>query len=166
MSWIEVHLAVNHLPVIGTWVAAALLAWGVLVKKEDVRRVALQVLVLVALSAVPAYLSGSRAEESAEHLSGVSSADVGDHEEAAGIALGSCLLLGLSASAALLLFRQPRQVPLPWLGGVLVLAVLCSGVLAWTARLGGRIRHPEIRDVGAAFAPDRSREEDRCSRYG
>jgi hypothetical protein len=153
MSWIEWHLAVNHLPVIGTWVATALLAWGLLVKKEDVRRLALGVLVLVALSALPAYLSGSKAEESAGTLPGVSSADVADHEEAAGVAVGGCVLLGLASSSALLLFRQPRQIPLPWLLGVLAFAILCSAVLAWTAHLGGAIRHPEIRDAGPVLAP-------------
>lgn len=49
------------------------------------------------------------------------------------------------ALLALWLYRAPRTLP-RWFAGVALLAALIpAGMLAWTAELGGRIRHEEIR---------------------
>jgi hypothetical protein len=145
MDWIQGHLLINHLPVIGTWIGTGVLAWGIVTRKEEVRRLALGLLAIVALSAAPAYLSGSEAEDRAQDLPGVSSADVGDHEAAASVSLGGCVVLGLVAIGILLVFRRQKAIAAGWLAGVLCLALVCSALLAWTAHLGGVIRHPEIR---------------------
>jgi hypothetical protein len=145
MDWIQGHLLINHLPVIGTWVGTGVLAWGLVIRKEDVRRLALGLLAVVALSAAPAYLSGSEAEDRAEKLPGVSSAEISEHEAAANFALGGCVVLGLVAVGVLLVFRRQEAIATGWLAGVLCLALVCSAMLARTAHLGGEIRHPEIR---------------------
>ena len=144
MDWIQGHLLINHIPVIGTWIGTGVLVWGLIIRKEDVRRLALGLLAVVALSAAPAFLSGSEAEDRAESLPGVSSADVSDHESAATWALGGCVVLGLAAIGVLLAFRR-KAIPTAGLAGVLGLALVCSALLGWTAHLGGEIRHPEIR---------------------
>jgi hypothetical protein len=153
MDWIQGHLLINHLPVIGTWIGTGVLAWGLVIRKEDVRRLALGLLAIVALSAAPAFLSGSEAEDRAEGLPGVSSSEISDHESAATWALGACVVLGLAAIGVLLACRR-KAIPAGWLAGVLCLALVCSALLAWTAHLGGAIRHPEIR--GGSSAPLRS----------
>jgi hypothetical protein len=145
MNWVQAHLVLNHLPVVGTWIGAGLLAWGLLTRKEDVRRAALGLLAMVALSAVPAFFSGIGAEERVAELPGISSAEISDHEAAAVVALAGCMLLGVVAVAALLVSRRRQAVPAGWLATVLCLALLCSAILAQAAHLGGMIRHPEIR---------------------
>lgn len=153
MDWIQAHLLLNHVPVIGTWIGAGALIYGLLARREEARRLALGLLVVVALSAVPAFFSGSEAEERAEQLPGVSSAEVSEHEAAATFALGGCLLVGLVAITALLVSRRRPAIPTGWLVAVLVLALWCSAVLARTAHLGGMIRHPEIRGGFSAQLP-------------
>jgi hypothetical protein len=145
MDWVQAHLLVNHVPVIGTWIGAGVLAWGLVARKEQVRRVALGLLAIVALSAALAFFSGSEAEDRAEALPGVSSADVSEHESAADFALAGCMVLGAVAIAALLVSRKRQAIPTGWLAAVLGLALVCSAILARTAHLGGAIRHPEIR---------------------
>jgi hypothetical protein len=154
MDWIQGHLLINHVPVIGTWIGTAVLAWGLFTRKEDVRRLALGLLAIVALSAVPAFFSGSEAEDRAQGLPGVSSAEISEHESAADFALASCTIVGLVAIAALVVSRRRPAVPRAWLVAVLCLALWCSAVLARTAHLGGLIRHPEIR--GGFSEPNRS----------
>jgi hypothetical protein len=154
MDWIQVHLLLNHVPVIGTWLGTGVLAWGLVVRKEEVRRLALGLLAIVALAAAPAFLSGSEAEDRAEELPGVSSAQVSEHESSADFALGGCVILGLVAIAALIVSRRRPAVPLGWLAAVLCLALVCSAILARTAHLGGAIRHPEIR--GGPTEPSRT----------
>jgi hypothetical protein len=145
MSWIQAHLWLNHVPVVGTWLGAGVLAWGLVARKEEARRLALGLLAVVGLAAAPAYFSGSRAEEGAGGLPGVSSADMSEHESAAAFALGAGVLLGAAAIAALVASRRRPAVATGWLVAVLCLSLLCSAILARTAHLGGLIRHPEIR---------------------
>ena len=145
MDWIQVHLLLNHVPVIGTWIGTGVLVWGLVARKEETRRLALGLLAIVAIAAAPTFFSGSGAEERAEALPGVSSAEVSEHESAADFALAGCMVLGVVAIAALLVSRKRQAVPAGWLAAVLCLALFCSALLARTAHLGGAIRHPEIR---------------------
>ncbi len=145
VDWIQAHLIINHVPVVGTWLGAGVLVYGLVARQEQVRRLALGLLAIVALSAAPAFFSGAEAEDRAEGLPGVSSADVSEHESAADFALAGCMVLGLVAAVALFVSRRRTAVPTGWLVAVLVLALWCSAVLARTAHLGGLIRHPEIR---------------------
>jgi len=145
MSWIQLHLLINHVPVIGTWLGTGALLFGLLSRREEARRLALGLLAIVALAATPAFLSGSESEDRAQQLPGVSSADISEHESSADFALGGCVLLGVVAIAALFVSRRRAAIPAGWLAAVLVLALLCSAILARTAHLGGEIRHPEIR---------------------
>jgi hypothetical protein len=145
MDWIQAHLLFNHVPVIGVWIGALVLAWGLVKRKDETRRLALGLLAILALSAAPVYLSGNEAEDRAESLPGVSVVQVSDHESAASVALAGCVLLGLVAAAVLVAFRRRETIATGWLTGVLGLALVCSALLAWAAHLGGEIRHPEIR---------------------
>ena len=36
---------------------------------------------------------------------------------------------------------------------IIALALVAAGILAWTANLGGKIRHPEIRDGDGSIPP-------------
>jgi len=78
-------------------------------------------------------------------LPGVSQSLIKQHEEAAGVALGGVLGVGTLALAGLVWFRGKRLIP-AWFG-VLTLtgALAVSGLMAWTASLGGQVHHPEIR---------------------
>jgi hypothetical protein len=95
---------------------------------------------------LPAYLSGSPASALLKRLMPGVSMDAGDqHAEVAVLALTGSLLLGLVSLAGLMLFRKRRSLPPGFLSFVLVLAMLACGLLAWTANLGMRIRHLEMR---------------------
>jgi hypothetical protein len=153
MDWIQVHLLLNHVPVIGTWLGTGVLVYALVARREESRRLALGLLAIVALSAAPTFFSGSEAADRAEALPGVSSADVSEHEEAADFALASCTIVGLVAIAALVVSRRRPAVPRAWLTAVLLLALWCSAVLARTAHLGGLIRHPEIRGGSSQSLP-------------
>ena len=55
------------------------------------------------------------------------------------------LALGVGALAGLIVFRRGKTVP-AWFGSLIVAAALIvSGLMAWTANLGGQVRHSEIR---------------------
>ncbi len=71
MSGPFVHLALNHLPIVGTLFVIALLAVAGVRGSGELTRVSLAALLVLALVAVAVYLSGEAAEEAVEDLPGV-----------------------------------------------------------------------------------------------
>ena len=150
MSWAHIHLALNHVPVIGLLIVLLLLAVAIVRRSTELTRVSYGLLVLLAGTTVVVYLTGEPAEELIENLPGFSEALVEQHEEVALIATIGMVVLGLVALVGLIRFRGPRVAP-AWYGrGVLLLALLMGAVMTWTANLGGPIRHSEIRAGGSA----------------
>ncbi len=145
MNWAHVHLALSHLPVIGAIFGVLLLLLALLRKSEELKRVSLGVFVITALLALPVYFTGEPAEEVVEHLPGVAESLIERHENAALFALLMAGGAGVVALAGLILFRRAEKLPGWIVAATLVLSLATSGLMGWTANLGGQIRHTEIR---------------------
>ncbi len=163
MNWAHVHLVLNHIPVLGAIFGLALLAWALLRRNEALERAALGTFVVVALAAVPVFLTGEPAEGVVEHLAGTAEPAIKAHEEAALVALIAIEGLGLFALTTLLLFRK-RALPGPVAGAALVFAVATAGWMAQTANLGGRIRHAELRAQAGVTQPQQDHDDDDAHR--
>jgi hypothetical protein len=149
MDAVHVHLAVNHVPVVGLGLSFLLLLAAAAMKSDDAKRLALGAFVLVALMALPAYFTGKASEDAVEKLAGVSEDLIDRHQDVATWALVGIEIVGVIALGGLVLFSRPR-VPAWLVTTVLVLSLAESGLLAWTAYVGGQIRHTEIRPGAAA----------------
>lgn len=158
MNAAQLHLMLNHVPVVGTVFVMVALGAGLWLRKPDLVRFALALLVGVALAAVPVFFSGEPAEERVEHLAGVSERAIAAHEDAARTAAAALGALGLVALGGLV-FARRRDVPRRFAAVLLVLTLALGGAMAWTAHLGGAIRHPEIRG-GDTTAMQSAGEED------
>lgn len=152
MDAAHLHLLLNHAPVVGLLFASLLLAYGLAIRSDDVARASFWALGLVGLAAVVVYLTGEPAEELVEGLPGFSEAAMERHETAALWATWAAGAVGAAALAGLYVYRG---VGLPRRLGVLVLilAVVAMVPMAWTANLGGQVRHEEIRDSAAYGEP-------------
>ena len=152
MNPAHLHLITTHVPVMGTFFGLCLLLLALLRKSEELKRVALLVFVVAALLALPAYLSGPSAADLLRRLMPGMTMDAGDqHVEIAILALAGSLALGAVSLVGLILFRKGRSLSASFLVLVLLLAVLSCGLLSWTANLGGKIRHLEIRPQTSAL---------------
>ncbi|MCX7992706.1 MAG: hypothetical protein N2651_03445 [Fimbriimonadales bacterium] len=152
MNGAQLHLMLNHLPVMGALFSLLLLGWALVRRSPELLKTALVVVVLVGLTSVPAYLTGEPAEQVIEHLPGVDEAYISEHESLGKFALTSGVTLSLVAAVALGIgLRSPKGL---LIGAALVwlLNALVFGVMGYTAHSGGMIRHPEIRS-GAVQAP-------------
>lgn len=145
MSGVHLHLMLNHLPVVGTGMALLLLAYAAARRDDALARVCLAMFVALALAGVAAFLTGEPAEEAVEGMAGVSGALVEAHEDAARVATAALAALGAAALVVLVRFRG-RPLPRPLPAAFLLAALLPAAAMAYAATLGGRIRHPEIRD--------------------
>jgi len=158
MNLTHLHQLLNHLPVVGTICGLGLLAFALWLRSNDLKRAALGLLVISALVAIPAYLTGEPAEDGVKGLPGVSKVLIEQHEEAAGVALGGVVVVGVVALTGLLWFRGKQLMP-AWFGVVaLMSALVVSGLLAWTANLGGQVRHTEIRSTSSGAPVERGQD--------
>jgi len=151
MNAAQLHLMTVHVPVLGAGLAAVLLAVGVWRRNLLVEQLALFGLVVSALGAVTAYLSGPGAYEILDAGYVVDKALIEHHAVLGKAAFVGMAVLGVAAVTALLQHAQGEAPPRA-LNFVLVGGGLCLGwLLAWTAHEGGSIRHPEIRGALPIF---------------
>ena len=146
------HLVFTHAVV---WLAIAgtiLLAWGLIRKSADVRNVALGMVLVGGLLAIPVYLTGEEAEHTVEEY-GVSDDVIHEHEESAELATVFLGGYGIFALGALFYLRKRAAAfPGKLVAVALILSFIPAGAMGWTANQGGKIRHPEITNSGAPAA--------------
>jgi uncharacterized membrane protein len=146
MSIVHLHLLLNHVPVVGTLFALLLFAAAVFFREAVSTRFALGFSAAIAVVAVAVYFTGGAAEEAVENLAGFTERAIEQHEEAALLATIAMSVFGALSLGALVVFRKskvPRWVGAAGLAGTVVL----SALMGWTANLGGKIRHTEIRSA-------------------
>lgn len=145
MDWIQIHLALNHLPVIGLPLALLLLSVGWGRRSQEVMRLALWAIALMAVAAIAIKFTGDfAAEQSPEKFAAVKEL-VARHEQAGDQVTTVVFLLGLAAALALGLARKNRPVRVWVLVLVLGLGVVTSLLYLRSAHSGGQISHPELR---------------------
>ena len=144
MPGAHIHLLVNHAPVFGSLFALALIVASFFWAPDVLRRTALVVLVFTALASVVSDLSGDPAEDAIRGYPGVRRQVIHDHEEFADKSFITASVVGALALVALVRWRR-TPLPKGVTNGALAGAVIVSGMMAWTALLGGRVRHTEVR---------------------
>ncbi len=159
MTAAHFHLALNHIPVLGTLFAAILLAYGLWRGQEIVQKVSLGLLVVVGTVAVAVYLTGEPAEEIVEGVAGASHDAIEVHESWGLYAFIASIVTGLAALGALLYGWSQRTLARWTVQLVLVLSLITTGVMVYTANLGGKISHPELRAGTTAVETPEEAEE-------
>lgn len=144
MDLTHLHLLINHLPVIGAFLGGIVLLFALASRTRNTFYAAYTIYIISALGALVAYSTGESAEETAERIAGVAKAAIEPHEEAAGLAIASFILLGFLALAGMFMSRCKQRFQVTWGVIVLLASLIAFGTVARTAWLGGKIRHTEI----------------------
>ena len=164
MNPAEAHLALNHLPVVGALLMVVLLAWGLARRSRDLVRAALWITVALTVGSYVAVATGEKAEEFVEEAAWFDEGIVDNHEKLGELALKLMLATGLLALIGLWALRGQEDMKRLWPTITLAALVGSTGLLGWTAALGGQIRHEEIRpashSVGLEAASDATDRED------
>ena len=145
MDWIQLHLALNHLPVVGVPLLVLLLGIGWWRKSTDVMRLSLWLLALLAAAAIAIKFTGDFAAEQAATTLAPMKELVNRHEQAGDQVTTAVFLLGLASVLALILSRRGRALRAWVLALVVTLGLITAILYARTAHTGGRISHPELR---------------------
>ena len=152
MTGAHLHLVLNHVPVILVPVAFVMLLYAMASKSVDLTKGALALLIVSTLFGGGAFLTGEPAEDALKQIPEVSTEAIEPHEELATFAAGATTLAGVFALVVLLKWQPGGATPWTMIA-TLVIAFVAAVLLAWTAYLGGRINHPELREpTGAAIS--------------
>lgn len=139
------HLALNHVPVLGSLFVALILIAGFVKKSEELKRMSLWWFVALTALAIPIKFTGDFAFEVNEKAAWMESSLAKAHEQSADQATTGVFLLGMVAGVGLFLGRKGRAMPKWVYPATLILALVTFGLMARAANLGGQIRHTEIR---------------------
>lgn len=158
MDWIHLHLALNHVPVLGTAFAGLALAVSAWRRNAEFVRLCLWGIVWFCALSVAIKFTGDFAwDELRPFPQPYEGSRVERHESAADKATTGILFTGLAAAFALWVARRRSTVPNALVAVVFALLGVTFGLMAWTANLGGQLRHPHLRPDKAGVAPANSR---------
>lgn len=159
MDATHLHLILTHFPIVGTAIGIGILLYGQLVKNNVIKKVAYVTFVAMAILTIPVFLTGEGAEETVEHLAGVSEHLIEEHEELAEKAIWLMLFLGILSLISL--FVTIRNYSMAKVIGLITLVVSIGtfGLFAKVGNLGGQIRHSEIRTSNTGNQSDQSEND-------
>lgn len=166
MDPVHLHLFLNHFPVICSILSVPLFLYAYWRKSDELKQLALLVLIFAAVVTIPVYLSGEPTEDAVEKLAGVSHDLIEQHEDAAYFAMISMMITGVISLIGFILMMAKKTAAAKFLVLVALLsAVGSAGLMARTSNLGGQIRHSEIRTGDAATQPtEKQKDEDKHER--
>ena len=173
MNPAHAHLLLNHLPIVGTFIALPLLVLAFARPSERSSLYAVvQVLVLAAGGAVAANRTGEAAEEQVKNLPGVAEQWIHVHSQRADVATVLAVIAGAAALGLLgWTMRGARRadpaLPVPvgtpaaGLAVLTLLTALSGAAMVYTGLAGGQIHHPELRAEADSEgkSPDRAGSE-------
>jgi hypothetical protein len=135
------HLLSNHVPILGSLFGVLLLVVALVKPNLHTTLSAYLILLVSGIGGIVAYFTGEPAEESVEHVPGISHKLIHVHEEMAENALIFVFLL--TAAAVVGLWSERAQ----WKNAkkierfTLVVGIIAFILFAFTGYLGGHIRH-------------------------
>ncbi len=158
MNAAQIHLALNHVPLILSITGGGILIAGMIIRNESFKTLSLFLLVAAALFTAPVFLTGEGTEEMVEELAGVAEAAIDKHADMAKISLIVIIITGIIALAGLIL-RKNAAIARVVFPVALLFSLASFGTMAQTAHLGGMIRHTEIRNGAVASENSNENEE-------
>ena len=160
MNAAHFHLIVNHLPLAGLLFGLILLVGGLISDSKPITNAAQLLLVLAALLVFPAYFSGEGAEDSLmDQVQGIEKSLIHEHEEAALISFVITILVGVLSLITFIVNNRAKKENKFLVYLLLIVGLFALTSIAQVAKLGGEIRHTEIRE-SATNAPNQNNESD------
>jgi uncharacterized membrane protein len=153
MDLTRVHLLITHLPIFGLFIGVFAFLYGVIRKDKHVKIVSSIIVIMSAVGGIVAFQTGEFAEETVEHISGVMESAIHEHEESAELVIPFYYTLILFSLLAFYYEMKERKLAKLFSFLVLISAAVTFSLTAYTASLGGKIRHTEIGNTTTGSQP-------------
>ena len=159
----RIHLALNHLPIIGLALAIWPLLAGLVCRSRACQITGLALVLGCALSVIAVVETGEGAQD--RYLAGPVAPLIGDggkhwlHEHQSRAEVGEwvdCSAAAVAALALVALWKAPRwERGVSWVAFALAVGGLAAGV--WIADAGGKIRRPDFRPSAPQAATNQTK---------
>lgn len=144
MDQTHLHLLITHLPIFGSLLGTLVLGYGIWKKSDTTILASYYLLIISALGAVVAYVTGEGAEETVENIQGVSENVIEQHADFASYALVALITVAVFSLLGVYFKITNSTFSKPIVKATLFLALVSFALVARTGYLGGQIRHTEI----------------------
>jgi uncharacterized membrane protein len=146
MNPTHVHLVITHLPIYGTILGTVVLVIGMITRSRETKLAAYILLLISSVGGFVAYTTGEPAEETVEHIAGISENLIEEHEEFASVAIVFLGVMAVLSFAGLFIARMGEKLKKAVSILILIVSLATFLMVSWTGYLGGKIRHTEIND--------------------
>lgn len=160
MNQTHIHLLITHLPIFGSLLGTLVLGFGMWKKSSTTKIAAHYLLIISAIGAGIAYITGEAAEETVENIQGVSENVIEQHADFAMYALIALIVVGIASLLTIYLAYIKNTFSKSTTTLTLFLAVISFVLVARTGYLGGQIRHTEITSNTTQNASEQGGEQD------
>lgn len=144
MDFTHLHLIITHLPIFGILLGILVLVYGLYTNSSQTLFASYLVFSVACLGGLIAYVTGESAEETVEHIGGISKSLIESHEESAELSVIGFGILWIISFLVLFfnnkLMAFNRKIAIV----ILILSIICFALAARTGYLGGQIRHTEV----------------------
>ncbi len=154
MNYAHIHIILNHFPTIGSFFGLALLFYALWKKDEELKLASFVVFMIMAILAIPTFITGAAANEAILERADLNQAMVDAHRSAAIVASAFLFLTGTFAWLALWQYRRFKELSAWNVWVVAGLSVITLALMMEAGTHGGEISHPEIRAEGVAAAAE------------
>ena len=162
MNDANLHMVVNHFPIIGTIFGLGILISGLILKNNSVKIVAYSLFTIAALFTALSMSTGEGAEELVEDMPNIGKQIIHEHEELAEkLAL---VLYAIGALSLVSIYFSIKKISLLKYTTIvtLLLAVISVFLAQKVGTSGGEIRHTEIRaNSNSPIGTTETHEEDK-----
>ena len=160
MDQTHIHLLITHLPIFGSLLGTLVLGFGIWKKSSTTKIAAHYLLIISAIGAGIAYITGEAAEETVENIQGVSENVIEQHADFALYALIALIAVGIAALLTIYLEYIKNSFAKSATTLTLFLAIISFVLVARTGYLGGQIRHTEIASGTAQSVEEHGGEQE------
>ena len=140
------HLMMNTVPPIVSLMAVPTMLIGIIARSESLKRHSLLLMVSVPILIIPVYFTGHAAVVRVGNMAGIPLQLIGKHEESVQATWIACALAGAVALVGLIVRRGAHRLRAWHIAVAIVISLGADALLLYTAHLGGKIRHPEVRE--------------------
>ena len=155
------HLALNHFPIIGNILGLVILILSIFWKTAGLKKAGYILLILAGISAIPANMTGEKAEHKLENLGIPKAHDyIEEHEELAEKGLFICLTIGVLSLAALILETKKPGIEKILFYAILIFSIGNVWLMKEVGTSGGEIRHTEIREGASQISSETQNQEE------
>jgi hypothetical protein len=163
---IEVHLSLNHVPLVGLALGLAFFVSGLARSATAAVLAGLRVFVAMGIIVLPVVGSGLMSTTALANATWLDVSAVSRHQLAGIVTLVVLVTLAALSGAMLWVSRNTSTLPRWGRTTILVLALVGFGTCLWTAYVGGRLRHSELRPPKSERTMERRKDEQRSRCWG